>query len=213
MPTGQIAAVVFDMDGVLIEARDWHYEALNAALGIFGYAISRYDHLITYDGLPTRQKLELLSRERALPRNLHSFIAELKQMYTVRMIHERCRPTFAHEYALSRLRGEGYRLAVASNSIRGTIELIMHYANLQQYLDLTLSNEDVRAAKPDPEIYLTTVERLGLTPRQCLVIEDNPHGIAAARASGTHVLAVRDPSEVTYENIRFHIDQIEGSSP
>ena len=49
-----IRGVVFDMDGVLIEAKDWHYEALNRALGLFGFGISRYEHLTTYDGLPTR---------------------------------------------------------------------------------------------------------------------------------------------------------------
>ena len=53
-----IKAVLFDMDGVLIDARDWHYEALNKALAIFGMEINRYDHLVTYDGLPTKKKLE-----------------------------------------------------------------------------------------------------------------------------------------------------------
>ena len=63
-----IKAIIFDMDGVLIEAKDWHYEALNKALSLFGYEISRYDHLVTYDGLPTSKKLEMLSMERGLPR-------------------------------------------------------------------------------------------------------------------------------------------------
>ena len=53
----KIKAIVFDMDGVLIDAKEWHYEALNRALGLFGYGISRYDHLSRYDGLPTRRKL------------------------------------------------------------------------------------------------------------------------------------------------------------
>ena len=60
----EIKAIVFDMDGVLIEAKDWHYEALNRALRLFGYEISRYDHLVTYDGLPTSKKLEMLSLEK-----------------------------------------------------------------------------------------------------------------------------------------------------
>ena len=56
-----IKAILFDMDGVLIEAKEWHYEALNRALSLFGCPISRYDHLQTFDGLPTLKKLELLS--------------------------------------------------------------------------------------------------------------------------------------------------------
>ena len=72
-----IKAIIFDMDGVLIDAKEWHYEALNRALSLFGLSISRYDHLTTYDGLPTKKKLEMLSLERDLPRELHSFINEM----------------------------------------------------------------------------------------------------------------------------------------
>ena len=54
-----IKAIIFDMDGVLIDAKEWHYEALNNALQLFGYKISREDHLATFDGLPTREKLRL----------------------------------------------------------------------------------------------------------------------------------------------------------
>ena len=59
-----IKAIIFDMDGVLIDAKEWHYEALNRALDLLGMEISRHDHLVTYDGLPTRKKLEMLSMER-----------------------------------------------------------------------------------------------------------------------------------------------------
>lgn len=78
-----IKAIVFDMDGVLIEAKDWHYEALNRALRLFGFEISRYDHLTTFDGLPTKRKLQILSAEHDLPAKLHDFINEMKQQYTM----------------------------------------------------------------------------------------------------------------------------------
>ena len=152
------------MDGVLIEAKDWHYEALNKALGLFGYTISRYDHLITYDGLPTRKKLEMLSMERNLPRALHSFINEMKQQYTMELIYQKCKPIFYHEYALSKLKSEGYRLAVASNSVRNSVEMMMEKSNLIQYVEFLLSNQDVKNPKPHPEIYQTAISRLGLQP-------------------------------------------------
>ena len=102
------------------------------ALQLFGYAIDRYDHVFTYDGLPTRRKLEVLSRDSGLPTALHPFINELKQSYTAEIAHLRCRPNFQHEYALSRLKADGYQLAVASNSIRGTVELLMEKARLRR---------------------------------------------------------------------------------
>jgi len=203
-----VSAVIFDMDGVLIDARDWHYEALNRALGLVGFKISRYDHLSTYDGLPTRRKLEMLSVERGLPRGLHAFLGELKQRYTMELVHANCKPTFQHEFALSNLQARGYSLAVASNSIRPTVEVMMDRAHLSPYLSATISNEDVSRPKPDPEMYLVACERLGVEPSETLVVEDNEHGIQAALASGASVMVVRDPSEVTIDRIEEEIDRV-----
>ena len=205
-----IKAILFDMDGVLIDAKDWHYEALNKALGLFGIEISRYDHLHTFDGLPTKVKLQMLGEQYYLPGQLHGFVNRLKQQYTAQMIHERCHPMFHHEYALSRLHQEGYKIAVCSNSIRLTIELMMNKAMLTAYLDLIASNEDVRKAKPDPEMYQTAITKLGLKPEECIVVEDNPNGIAAGRASGAAVLEVATVYDVNYENIKGFINRMKG---
>lgn len=205
----KIKAVLFDMDGVLIEAKDWHYEALNQALQLFGYEINRFEHLTSYDGLPTSMKLKKLTLEKGLPKQLHGFINEMKQQYTVSMIQNLCRPRFNHEYALSKLKSEGYRLAVGSNSIRMTIKMMMDYAKLTDYLEFMLSNQDVKNAKPDPEIYLTAMSRMGLSPSECLVVEDNENGIKAAKASGAHLLAVKTVDEVNYDNIKNRILEIE----
>lgn len=197
------------MDGVLIEAKDWHYEALNKALRLFGMEISRYDHLVTYDGLPTRRKLEMLSMERGLPASLHQFINDMKQVYTTEITFSRCKPVFVHQYALSKLCNEGYRLAVASNSIRATIEMMMEKSALMPYLEFFLSNQDVTHSKPDPEIYVKTMERLGLPPQECLILEDNKNGLRAAIDSGAHVLHINGIHDVNYENIKGRICRIE----
>jgi HAD superfamily hydrolase (TIGR01509 family) len=210
--TKRIKAVVFDMDGVLIDAKEWHYEALNKALGLFGYEINRYDHLTTFDGLPTSRKLEMLSVDRGLPRELHEFIGEMKQAYTMDLVHARCRPSFVHEFALSRLKAAGYKLAVASNSVRSTVDLMMQRAGLSGYLDARLSNQDVAQPKPHPEIYLAAMERLEVAARECLVVEDNDHGVRAARAAGAEVLVVADVHETNLENILRAIATAEGTA-
>jgi beta-phosphoglucomutase len=209
----KIKAVVFDMDGVLIDAKEWHYEALNRALNHFGYNITRLDHLTTFDGLPTRKKLEMLTLERGLPTGLHAFLNDLKQIYTTELIHSRCKPTFAHEYALSRLRDAGYKLAVASNSVRATVELMMERSWLKPYLEVLISNQDVARAKPDPEMYRTAAARLGLEPNECLVVEDNPNGIRAAEGAGCPVLVVGSVHDVHLANIRDAITRAEGGTP
>ena len=204
-----IKAVIFDMDGVLIDARDWHYEALNRALQLFGYSISRYDHLVTYDGLPTRQKLHMLTAERGLPKELHQFINEMKQQYTMEITHARCKPVFTHEYCLARLASEGYHIVVASNSIRNTIEVMLGKARLLDYAEFVLSNQDVVKGKPDPEIYVNAIGKLGLDPKECLVIEDNQNGVKAALGSGAMLLKVDSVSEVNYWNIKERISQLD----
>lgn len=197
------------MDGVLIDAKEWHYESLNAALSIFGSEISRYDHLITFDGLPTKKKLEMLSLEGGFPKKLHAFVNDLKQQYTMQIVYSRCKPVFHHRFALSRLKASGYRLAVGSNSIRNTVEIMMEKAGLSEYLDFFLSNQDVANGKPDPEIYNLAIQRLGLMPGECLIVEDNDNGIKAAVASGAHIMKVENPDDVHYYNIKRRIEEIE----
>ena len=204
-----IEAVVFDMDGVLIDAKEWHYRALNRALEHFGYAISRAEHLSTFDGLPTTRKLEMLSQEKGLPRDLHRFLNELKQQYTIEQVHLNCKPLFAHEYTLSNLKARGYKLGVASNSIRSTVKLMMKKSNLESYFDVMLSNEDVHQPKPDSEIYLKAAEMLKVRPADCLVVEDNFNGIKSAEAAGCPLYVVQSVLDVQLDLLLLAIRRAE----
>tara|TARA_B100001248_G_scaffold261653_1_gene253521 strand:+ start:202 stop:831 length:630 start_codon:yes stop_codon:yes gene_type:complete len=205
----KIKALLFDLDGVLVEAKEWHYEALNSALSNFGYGISRYDHLVSFDGLPTRKKLEMLSIDNGLPFGLHAFINKLKQDITLKIIYKNCKPVFHHQYALSKFASSGLKICVCTNSVNVTAELMLRKADLLQYLEFFLTNEDVETAKPDPEIYTTAINRLELKPTDCLIIEDNENGIKAARASGAYVLQVADTNQVTHSRILQEINGIE----
>ena len=205
----KIKAILFDMDGVLIDAKEWHYEALNKALGLFGYDINRYEHLSSYDGLPTKVKLERLTLEKGLPKYLHSFINEMKQKYTMDIVQNCCRPKFNHEYALSKLKANNYKLGLCSNSIKKTVDTMMKMSYLYEYFDIQLSNEDVINPKPDPEIYDKAISMLKLYPEECLILEDNENGINAAKASGAHVLIVKTVNDVNYINIMDRIKEIE----
>jgi beta-phosphoglucomutase len=203
-----IKGVLFDMDGVLIDAKDWHYEALNDVLALFGMPIDRDAHLATFDGLPTRDKLAMLSKSRGLPTGLHGFVNRMKQERTVEIATARCRPVFHHRFALQQLKARGMRMAVCSNSVRPSVELMMRMSGLLPLLDLIVSNED----KPDPEMYLAAMDKLGLAPAETLILEDNDHGIAAARASGAHLMIVGMPDDVVYTAITQRIADIEAGA-
>lgn len=204
-----IKAVLFDMDGVLIEAKEWHYDALNKALDLFGMPISRYDHLTTFDGLPTRKKLEMLSLEKGLPKELHEFINEMKQQYTMDIVYTSCKPRFVQQYALSSLKAKGYRLAVCSNSVANSVATMMQKSGLAPYLDVMISNEDVSKGKPDPEMYLKAMSHFDLKPHECLIVEDNENGIRAAKASGAHLLVVKEVDDTNLQNIQTRIAEID----
>ncbi|WP_276133799.1 HAD family hydrolase [Polluticoccus soli] len=206
-----IKAIIFDMDGVLIDAREWHYESLNKALGLFGAEISRYDHLVTFDGLPTKKKLEMLSLEGGFPVKLHQFVNDLKQQYTLEIIYAKCKPVFQHQFALSKLKSEGYKLAVCSNSVRKTVEIMMEKSGLSPYLEFYLSNQDVTKGKPDPEMYINAINKLGLKPEECLIVEDNENGVKAALASGAQLLKVEHTGDVHYYNIKRRINEVENA--
>ena len=191
-----IKGVVFDMDGVLIDARDWHYEALNDALSMFGFTISREDHLSRFDGLPTKTKLDLLTRDEGLPAGLHTTINRIKQERTLRIAAYKCFPIAQHLILLETLKRRKYKLGVATNSIRLTAEKMLSSAGILNSLDTLVTNEDVVKPKPSPEIYIKACENLGLSPSEILVVEDNHHGIEAAREAGCLVLEVGNPADV-----------------
>jgi HAD superfamily hydrolase (TIGR01509 family) len=198
----KIKAILFDLDGVLVDATEWHYEALNRALGLFGYTISRYEHLTTYNGLPTRRKLEMLSVEKGFPRGLHDLTNKIKQKYTREEILRRCTPVFEKEFMLRQLRRDGFKLAVCSNSIRESCELMLRASGVFELFDFLLSNEDVPLAKPHPDIYLAAFRKLGIAPGEALIVEDAPHGVEAARKSGAHVCVVGGFNEVDYARVK-----------
>ena len=205
----KIKVVLFDLDGVLVDATEWHYTALNRALALFGFTISRYEHLSDYNGLPTRKKLEMLSVEKGLPASLHGLINKIKQVYTREEILTKCRPVFEKEYMLSRLKREGYQMAVCSNAIHDSVELMIRQSGLFGYFDFLISNEDVTRAKPDPEIYQVAFKRIGCRPEEVVIVEDAPHGIEAARRAGGHVCQVAGFAEVDYFRVKRTIEQAE----
>lgn len=202
-----IKAVFFDMDGVLIDAKEWHYDALNKALSYFGFQISRDAHLSMFDGLPTFRKLDILTLSQGLPKGLHNHINELKQKYTIQYSYKNCKPTFNHRYALSKL-SKKYKIAVCSNSIRNTVETMMDLSGLREYLNLIISSQDVKCPKPDPEMFIKAIKTFSLKPQECLILEDNENGILAAKACGAHLMKIATPDDVQFENIEKKIKDI-----
>jgi HAD superfamily hydrolase (TIGR01509 family) len=197
-----IKFIIFDLDGVLVEAKNIHFDALNIALSEVDphYSITWNEHLSKYDGLKTKAKLNILTKEKNLPVNLHFSIEQRKQQLTLQMLGtiEPSQEIFDCMQTLSNL---GYKLACCSNSVRKTVFTVLSRLNIIQFFDLILSNEDVGNSKPHPEMYWKAISYMNLLPDETLIVEDSPFGLLAAEKSGSHILRVKSPSDINYSDI------------
>ncbi len=197
--------IIFDLDGVLVEAKNIHYEALNKALG--EYAISWNEHLSTYDGLKTFQKLDMLTKEKGLSIEDHKRIWNDKQKFTLEALSN-LKIDSNLLSTIARLSNEGYKIACCSNSIRKTVLTVLAKLGLIEFMDLIISNEDVLNSKPHPEMYWQAISKMGCLPEETLIIEDSPYGLLAAARSKSYILRVKNPQEVTYNNISNKLNEI-----
>jgi HAD superfamily hydrolase (TIGR01509 family) len=200
-----IKTIIFDLDGVLVDAKKIHYESLNKSLG--DYSITWDEHLSIYDGLKTNQKLDILHKRKGLPKEKFKEIWDNKQTYTLQSLRNlKYNPDLVT--TMTMLVNEGYKLAVCSNSIRKTVLTVLSKLGIIEFFDLILSNEDVKNSKPHPEIYWKAISMVGCLPEETLIIEDSPYGLLAASRSKSHVFRVKFPIEVTYINITKKILEI-----
>jgi HAD superfamily hydrolase (TIGR01509 family) len=202
-----IKLVIFDLDGVLIDTRNLHFEVLNQALAEVDkkYVISHNDHLMKFDGLSTYKKLEILTKERGLERELHSAIWNRKQELTIPELKKTIVRDEKIIKIIVQLINDGINVYVASNSIEDTVNVSCVMLGIYKLLDGILSNEDVRNPKPHPEIYYKAMIQESVLPSETLIIEDSYVGRLAAISSGANLCPVRNPSEVTIERIYKHI--------
>ena len=201
-----IKVIIFDLDGVLVDARELHYEALNRALGRFEYTITRDEHLSTFDGLPTNQKLQMLTEIKGLPKDLYDKIWKEKQTQTREIIDKEFIYDERMRLILRQLKTDGYRMVVCSNSIRESTKMMMIRKGLFEFMEFFISNQDVLLPKPNPEMFLRAMVQLGVGPKECVIVEDSHHGRQAAFDAGAHLCAVENVEDVTYDKIRSVID-------
>ena len=190
--------VVFDLDGVLVDSKDLHFAALNSALESIrpGSSIEKSEHLARFDGLDTRSKLrKLIELGRIHPEQFES-VWSLKQRLTARAFDDL---SVDNELVsiFRELKNRDLRRAVASNSIRKTVNTAIGALGLGEFVDFYLGNEDVSSPKPHPEIYWRMMMHFETLPEQTLIVEDSPVGRESARRSGARTLEVANRSQLS----------------
>ena len=194
--------VIFDLDGVLIDSRELHYEALNDALRKIDpkYIINRDEHLSKYDGLNTTRKLEMLAEDKGLERAYFDQVWQTKQKATFDLLRKLPESKDA-QCVFERLKESGWKVAVASNSIRETVQIALNQIGVLPFVDYYVSNEDVKRPKPFPEMYWKCMTALGALPNDTVIIEDSHIGRQGALDSKCHLIPVEDRKDLNQSKI------------
>lgn len=203
--------IIFDLDGVLIDSKEIHFNSLNLALRDVDpkYIITRAEQDILYEGLPTKTKLDILNKTKGLPEKYYDEIWKNKQKYSSWMfLSVNVDSELVSMFKV--IRSAGINIAVASNSIRNTLDICLKGLGVYDLIDYTLSNEDVKDPKPSSEIYDKCIKHFKTTPDRVVIFEDSVVGKQAARGSGAELFEVENRSDLTIDKINDSIDYLNG---
>ena len=207
-----IGAVVFDLDGVLVDSEPVHFRAANRVLARYGVAITEAEYA-RYIGLGEVATWQQWRQCYALPYGLDVLLAA----HTTARLEEIATGVPRIDAAVElarRLRDEGMRLGIASSSAPAVIDALLRSLGLDDAFAVRVSGEDqdVRHSKPAPDVYLVAAARLAIAPAACLAIEDSEPGVTAAKQAGMTCIAVPNrwtvhqdfsAADVVVESLRY----------
>jgi HAD superfamily hydrolase (TIGR01509 family) len=184
-------AIIFDMDGVLIDSEPFHFRLERELFDEVGIDMSIEEHE-SFVGTTDYFLWKTLKERHNLDYNVEELV-EKKKMKIAKNIDKI--PLMDHilEFILF-LKENGFKLALASSNNRFVVESIVNHFNLDRHLEVILSGEDVSKGKPDPEIFLTAATKLGVPYNNCIVIEDATNGIRAAKKANMACIAIKNPN-------------------
>lgn len=194
--------VLFDLDGVLVDAVKLHKDAfIQAVREVSGISIHDDFYESELNGLPTKTKLDLLVRRGIIKVEHVDRISDIKQSITLDLIKRDIKHDPQKVALIRALKADGIHVGCVTNSIRDSARLMLSNIGVLQDLELVISNQDIKFPKPHPNGYWIAMIHFGIMPSDTLIVEDAPKGVEAARASGAHVWQVAGPHQVTWLNM------------
>lgn len=210
-PSREITAILFDLDGVLVDAAEWHRKAFDIAIYAFGCdVLSQKEHEETFNGLSTKRKLEILVEQGRLPNNedILNGIHNLKQQETVKIISVRCQPNQRLIELIDYAKIAVHSIAVVTNCSRLTTELMLRRSCLFDEFDFIVTNNDVGGRiKPNPWPYMKACLHFGLKRKQVLAIDDTHKGIVSAMEAGCRIWKLEKFEDLTIDNLKKQLHQ------
>lgn len=200
---------IFDLDGVLVDSKQIHFDSLNKALASIDnkYVISEQDQKNIFEGLSTNQKLSILTETRGLPEFNHDLIWKSKQIYSIDFFKQLQVDNDLVDI-FKYIRDSNIKIAVASNSIRKTVEVCLDSLGLTDYVDYYISNEDVENPKPHPEMYLKCILHCKSSVENTVIFEDSYVGKVGVFQVKARLVSIESRKELIFEKIKNEVNYI-----
>ncbi|CAB4145926.1 HAD_like domain containing protein [uncultured Caudovirales phage] len=199
---------IFDLDGVLVDSKEIHYVSLNNALAEIDlkYVIDEESQKTIFEGLTTNQKLKILTETRGLPEHTYDKIWKTKQEISISFFNLLEKDMDLVNY-FNYIKNNNIKIAVASNSIKKTLESALVSLGLMELVDFYISNEDVSSPKPNPEMYKKCIKTLGAEANTTTIFEDSYIGRTAAVLSGARLISIKDRANLSLKVIKNEVDK------
>jgi beta-phosphoglucomutase len=200
-------AVLWDLDGTLVDSEDYHWRSWRDAMAAEGIDLS-YDRFLASFGLRNDRILRGWLGDSVDPARIQR-IGDAKEAEYRRLAErEGLTPLPGAAEWTARLHADGWHQAIASSAPRLNVEVMLRVLHLDRYFDAIAAAEDVTIGKPDPQVFLRAAEHLGVPPSNCIVVEDAPAGIEAARAGGMRSIGVSQTKQLDADIFVRALDQL-----
>jgi sugar-phosphatase len=211
----RLKAVIFDMDGLLIDTEPIWRRAEIEEFGRVGLRLTEEQAIQTM-GVRVSEVVELRYRQHPWNGPSREEVTRRIEEAVIRHIVEDGEAQAGVYSALQTARDAGLPVAIASSSSLEMIEAVVRRLGIGEYVDLVCSAVDEPAGKPHPAVYLTTARRLGAPPEACLALEDSPNGVLSAKAAGMRCIVVPDPflaDDPRMDEADVRLDSLEDFTP
>jgi HAD superfamily hydrolase (TIGR01509 family) len=189
-------AIIFDMDGVLILTEEMHFKLFRDSSAKFGIDLTKEDYVKFFAGRTSREGFEdFLKFKKEDVKLIDKIIPDFREVKKDILDNEMKEHIFLRRNTknlLEKLKADGYKLGIGTSTIRKFTDITIKTLDIEKYFDVTVAGDEVEIGKPNPEIYLEVVKKLGVKSAECVVIEDVPLGVEAAKNAGMKCIAIRN---------------------
>ncbi|MFE6776717.1 HAD family hydrolase [Streptomyces sp. NPDC057702] len=189
MSTSRTTAVIFDLDGTLVDSEPHYFEAGRRTLAAYGVTDFSWEEHTRFIGISTRETLTILRSEHGIDASVDTLLATKNRHY-LELVDSSMEAFSEMRRFVELLAERGHPIAVASGSSRAAIGAVLRATGLDAQLTTYVSAEEVPHGKPEPDVFVAAADRLGVRPADCAVVEDAPPGAEAARRAGMRCVAV-----------------------